>query len=287
MAQDTKQLNSTKRRWFLIGGVATWSTAFAVMAGLSLVAGFAGDLNLARNGIIEAILVGLVSALVLFGASFLDITSKNTTIFGISLFVAVTGVLGILVYTFDHNVGALTLRGLSFSQPVSISPDGSSLRITGSIPANLLDRMQAAAHCDAGGHHCRQFARIELESDGGSLDGAWAAAGALSSFGIKQAVATGICASACVAIWASAPAAAIGAGGVLGLHAGYNGSGQLHATDDTRSSDQRIIDLLVAKGAAKTVAEKGMTFTPNRLYYIGAGDVANWAPASGSSTRQN
>ena len=278
MDQETKKLNAAKRRWFLIGAAATWIVAFTFMAGLSWAAASGGNLNLARNGIIGTILVGLASALVLFGAGFMDITSKNATIFGACLFVLVAGVLGTLTYTIDHSVGSLSLRGLTYSHPVSIGENG-NLRISGSIPSNLLDRLQAAASCDAGGRHCRQFDRLELESDGGSLDGAWAAAGALQEFGIKEAVATGICASACVAIWASAPAASIGPGGVLGLHGGYNGSGQLHATDDTRKSDRHMVDLLVAKGVPLDFATTGMRFAPGKLYYIGSGELALWKSA--------
>jgi len=162
---------------------------------------------------------------------------------------------------------------IRFSNPVSIN--GAVLSIRGSIPPNLADDIRAAC----GGSNCRSIQRLELESGGGYLVGAFEASKLIAEYKIPESRAIGQCASACVWLWAAAPVSTIAPGASLGIHGSYDA--QSHQTNEAmRKMDLFLGHRLELKGLPSEVVNIALTYPPNRVYYIVANDLLQWRSAS-------
>lgn len=167
-------------------------------------------------------------------------------------------------------------RLLSYSNPVSLSADGTELRLNGSIPVNL--RADIESLCANGA--CVAARTLVLSSEGGNFDGAVDGLESLKSVGVRQAIVDGVCESACVALWAGFDQARVPPGSVLGVQGVYDPlTGQ--ATPDSVPKTRRLIRLLLDRGFPRPVVEAATAYPSNRFYYLTGAEIDTFRNASG------
>ncbi len=159
-------------------------------------------------------------------------------------------------------------RLLAFGNPVSLSADGSELRLTGSIPSNLPGDVKAV--CANGA--CVAARTLVLSSDGGSFEGALEGLEALKAIGVERSVVDGSCESACVALWAGFDDAEVPPGSAIGIQGVYDPlTGQ--ATARSLLQTQRLVELLLAHGFPPHAVAAATAYPFTRHYYLTGAEI--------------
>jgi hypothetical protein len=162
----------------------------------------------------------------------------------------------------------LSDRLLSLSNPVSLSADGTQLKLGGSIPSNLAADVESI--CANGA--CVAARTIILNSDGGSFDGAMAGMQALKAAGIRRAVVVGNCLSACVALWAGFTDATIQPGSAIGIQGIYDPlSGQ--RTVESKKQTEQLSKLLQTRGFPRKIVDTALSYPSTEYYYMSGAEM--------------
>ena len=162
----------------------------------------------------------------------------------------------------------LTDRCLSLSNPVTLSADGTELRLSGSIPSNLASAIRAV--CVNGG--CVAARRIVLHSDGGSFDGSIEGLQVLKSIGVSQATVDGNCEGVCVALWAGFGNSQVPVGSMLAIQGIYDPlTGQ--STPDSIEQTRKLAGMLSARGLPRKVVDTALAYPSTHYYYLTGAEI--------------